>query len=102
MVFRIQAELRFANAAQRDAGLTTIANAISGRNTTVVQSVAMTRKGSPALYWEAEEQDTGDAGIIYALIQAMTTPLARSKVNHHTCFHGDNTNRCLVTAEKVW
>lgn len=102
MVFRIQADLRFADAAARTAASATIASAISGRNTTVVRNVQVTRRGSPALEWEATENDTGDAGIIYAQIQGMTSPLAGSQVHHHTCFHGDNTSHCLKTAQKVW
>lgn len=41
------------------------------------------------------DNETGDAGTIFALIQAMTSPLAGSRAYHHTCFHGDNTNLCL-------
>lgn len=102
MVFRIQASLRFVNTANRTAARTTIASAISGRNTTVVQDMDFSDGANPALYWEAVEQDTGDAGIIYALIQALATPLTGSFVHHHTCFHGDNDLPCLKTAEKVW
>lgn len=103
MVFRIQANLRFANAAARSAASTTITNAISGRNTTVVKNdTADDASGVPSIVWEATDNDTGDAGIIYALIQAMSSPLGGSRVYHHTCFHGDNTNPCIKTAEKVW
>ncbi len=103
MVFRIQAHLRFASAAARTAGRATINSAISGRNTTVVRNLDDTDIGGvPVLAWEGEDQDTGDAGTIYALIQAMASPLPGSRVSHHTCFHGDNTNACLLTAQKVW
>lgn len=102
MVFRIQASLRFADTAARTAAQSTIASAISGRNTTVVRNDLVTRQGNPALEWEATDNDTGDAGIIYAQIQAMVSPLAGSQVHHHTCFHGDNTSYCLKTAQKVW
>jgi hypothetical protein len=103
VVFRIQAHLRFATAAARTAGRTTIANAISGRNTTVVMDGdVVDGDGVLALVWEATEADTGDAGTIYALIQAMTAPRAGSRVHHHTCFHGNNNLPCIKTAEKVW
>ena len=102
MLFRVQADLRFSTAAARTAARATIASAISGDNSVVVADVDHARKGGFNLYWEIEEQDTGDAGATYAIIQAMATPLAGSRVNHHTCFHGDNTNRCIPTAERVW
>jgi hypothetical protein len=104
VVFRIQARLRFASVAARTAGHTTINSAISGRNTTVRHNFdEFDMDGTtPVLVWEGEEQDTGDAGIIYALIQAMASPLVRSRVSHHTCLHGDQAGVCLVTAEKVW
>jgi hypothetical protein len=103
MVFRIQARLKFANVAARSAGRTTIANAISGRSTTVVRDNDFAFGGSLNLVWEAEEQDTGDAGIIYALIQAMSSPLSGSYVRHHTCLDNEGPGAvCLKTAEKVW
>jgi hypothetical protein len=102
VVFRIQARLRFASTAARDAARVQINSAISGRNTTVVRDENVTDSGSPAIGWRAEEQDTGDAGIIYAQIQAMTTPLAGSWVRHHTCRHDEGQGSCLVTAQKVW
>jgi hypothetical protein len=102
MVFRIQAALKFATSADRAAASATISSAISGRNTTVIRNNATTMKGVPVIDWEAEEQDTGDAGTIYALIQAMTTPLAGSIVNHHTCRHDEGTGFCIDTARKVW
>jgi hypothetical protein len=102
MVFRIQANLRVASAADRTAGAATIASAISGRNTTVIRNLQTTRAGVPMISWEAEEADTGDAGIIYALIQAMTSPLAGSTVYHHTCRHAEGEGFCIPTAQKVW
>ena len=103
MTFRIQAQLKFATVGDRTAALATIASAISGRGSTVVRSTLIdTGPRSPGLVWEATDLNTGDAGIIYALIQAMTSPQVGSKAYHHTCFHGDNTNLCLKTAEKIW
>lgn len=102
MFFRIQASLRFADPAARTAGRATIASAISGRNTTVELDQDVTVEGLPAVAWEAREADTGDAGIIYAQIQAMTSPRPGSWVHHHTCRHDEGEGFCLKTAEKVW
>jgi hypothetical protein len=102
VVFRIQARLSFATTAARTAARTVISNALSGRGATVVRDSDVTFQGQPAIVWEVVEADTGDAGTIYALIQAMATPLAGSRVSHHTCWHDDNQNPCLGTAEKVW
>jgi hypothetical protein len=103
VVFRVQAKLSFASVAARTAAHATINSAISGRNTSVVHDVDfIDRDGTIWLGWEGTEQDTGDAGIIYALIQAMASPLPGSTVRHHTCFHGDNSNPCLNTAGKEW
>lgn len=103
MVFRIQASLRFASAAARTSGHTTIDNAIAGRNTTVLRNFDKPGPGGTfVLSWEATDTDTGDAGQIYALIQAMASPQPGSRAYHHTCFHGDNDAPCLKTAEKVW
>ena len=101
MVFRIQARLLFANAAARNAGRTTIQNAISGRDATVIEDWNLPAPAS-GLYWEAESDSTGDAGTIYALIQAMSSPLAGSRAHHHTCRHGDLAESCIPTAQKVW
>lgn len=102
MNFRIRANLHFATAADRTAAKTTIANAISGRDCTVVINRDGTRDGRFTLTWTATSNSTGDMGIIWANVQAMTSPVPPSVAAHHTCFHGDTAAACLPTASKVW
>lgn len=108
MIFRIIGSLQFASTANRNSMRTTINNALSGRGTTVVYEAGIssdfTYKGRPAIVFEFEDENTGDAGIIYALIEASTLPMpgVGSNVNHHTCRHDEGTGKCLNTARKVW